>query len=216
VDDLKGLLGEELFSQLTAKLGDKKLLIDDGKMIPKHRFDEVSDSLKTQKELNKTYEDQVKQLKESVSGNADLTKQIGDLQKQIKEQQSTSDAKVTKATKTFAVKEALLNEGVADIEARELLSLRFDIEKIELDESGKVKGFSEMVKPLKENSTLKNLFGQTKMSGQEHEKGDNPAFGEFAGDKNPFSKKGFNLTKQIEITKSDPKLASQLKQSAQK
>lgn len=214
MEDLKGLVGEELFAQIQAKLGDKKLLIDDGKMIPKHRLDEVSDNLKAQKELNKTYEDQVKQLKESVAGNEGLTKQIGDLQKQVKEQQTNSDAKVIKTQKSFAIKEGLLNAGVADSDARDLLSFKFDIDKVELDESGKVKGFDEMVKPLKENTSLKNLFGQIKMIGQDHQTGDSPNLGEYAGDKNPFSKKGLNLTKQIELKRNNPKLAAQLEESA--
>ena len=43
MEEIKQLLGDELFNSVTEKLGDKKLLIDDGKMIPKSRFDEVNE-----------------------------------------------------------------------------------------------------------------------------------------------------------------------------
>lgn len=214
---LNELLGSELFEQVKAKLGDKKLLLDSGdKYIPKHRFDEVSDNLKAQKELVKSYEDKVKNLETSVKGNDELTKQITTLQSQIAEQKSQSDIRETKTRKTFAVKEGLLNAGVSDPEARELLSMKFDVEKIELDESGKVKGFDDLVKPLKDNATLKNLFGQTVIKGQEHKKGDSPDLGEYAGENNPFKKggKAYNLTKQLELKKADPDLAKRLAESA--
>lgn len=171
MDDLKVFFGEELFSQISAKLGDKKLIFDDGRMIPKHRLDEVSESLKSQKEINKNYEEQIKQLKEASGKDEALTKQISELQKAMKEQQATLEQKEISAKKSFAIKEGLLNQGVSDKEARELLSLKFDLSKIELDENGSVKGFDEFIKPMKENSALKNLFGEKKIVGQEHQKG---------------------------------------------
>lgn len=216
MENLQDLLGADLHSQVMAKLGEKKLLVDDGKMIPKHRLDELSDNLKAQKELVKSYEDKVKSLEQSAKGNDELTKQITTLQSQISEKQNEYTAKETRTRKTFAVKEGLLNAGVSDADARELLALKFDADKIELDEGGKVKGFDELVKPFKENATLKNLFGQKVMKGQEHQSGDNPEFGEYAGDKNPFSKKSLNLTKQIEIKKANPELAKKLQAAAQK
>jgi len=212
--DIKEILGEELFSQVTAKLGDKKLLLDDGKLIPKHRLDEVSESLKMQKEQNQGYKEQVEQLKKSASGNEELTKQITSLQSQMTEKETQFTAKELKTKKTFAIKEALLNAGVADADARDVLSYKFDIEKIELDEQGKPKGFEETIKPLKENNAFKGMFGQTKMAGNEHDNGKNPDLGEYAGDKNPFSKKGLNLQKQIEIHRKDTVLEQKLRASA--
>ena len=49
---VKELLGEELYGKVRLKLGkDKGLLIDDGMLIPKHRFDCVNISLKEHKQL---------------------------------------------------------------------------------------------------------------------------------------------------------------------
>ena len=48
---VKEILGAELYAQVTDKLGDKNLIIDDGKLIPKHRFDCINISLKEHKQL---------------------------------------------------------------------------------------------------------------------------------------------------------------------
>lgn len=213
---LNEILGSELFEQVKTKLGDKKLILDDGKIIPKHRFDEINDALKSQKELVKSYDEKVKNLESLANGNEDLKKSIQTLQTQIAEKQAEFSAMEIKTRKSFAVKEALLNSGVADAEARELLAMKFDVEKIELDEIGRVKGFDDLVKPLKDNATLKNLFGQTFVAGQEHQRGNNPDLGEYAGENNPFRRggKAYNLTKQLELKKADPDLAKRLMESA--
>lgn len=41
MEDLKNLLGEELFNKIQEKLGDKKVMVDDN-FIPKTRFDQVN------------------------------------------------------------------------------------------------------------------------------------------------------------------------------
>lgn len=48
--ELENVLGAELYRQVQARLNGLKLLIDDGKLIPKHRFDCVNLSLKDHKE----------------------------------------------------------------------------------------------------------------------------------------------------------------------
>ncbi len=44
-------LGEELYARVTDKLGGKKVIVDDGRFIPKHRFDCINISLKEHKQL---------------------------------------------------------------------------------------------------------------------------------------------------------------------
>lgn len=48
--ELENLLGKDLLAQVRQKLGNAKLLVDDGKLIPKHRFDCINISLKEHKE----------------------------------------------------------------------------------------------------------------------------------------------------------------------
>lgn len=47
MEELKKLLGEELYNQLVAKLGDKKIdIVNDGRWIPKEKFDQVNGQVK--------------------------------------------------------------------------------------------------------------------------------------------------------------------------
>jgi|AGTN01.1.fsa_nt_gi hypothetical protein len=50
MEELSNVLGEELFLKVQNALADKKLIVDDGKLIPKHRFDCINISLKEHKE----------------------------------------------------------------------------------------------------------------------------------------------------------------------
>lgn len=48
---VKELLGDELYAQVAERLGGRSLIIDDGRLIPKHRFDCINISLKEHKQL---------------------------------------------------------------------------------------------------------------------------------------------------------------------
>lgn len=186
MEDLKKLVGDVLYGQLVEKLGDKQIflfdkgqtvIIDDGKMIPKHRLDEVIEQKKNLQALVDQSEKDLKSLKKAAEGNTELTGQIESLQKAAKDAKIAADQAELQIKRSFAVKEALMNAGVVDPEARDLLSLKFDASKIELDDKGKVKGFDEMVKPIKENKTFSGMFGETKIAGQQHGQGGSPTPG---------------------------------------
>ena len=155
MDELEKLLGTELFNQVKEKLGDKKVIIDDGKMIPKSRLDEVSeqkDALKSQVDaLNKDLEG----LKKSVKDNEGATAKIKELQDAI----TAKEAESLAITKKFAVREALKN---AECKHPELFEPRFDLAKIEMD-GDKIKGFDDMLKPIKEQYA--DQFGTVKVAG---------------------------------------------------
>ena len=63
MDKLKELLGEELFSQVKEKIGDVKIMIDDGNFIPKARFDQVNEEKKELKEMLKERDKQLEDIK---------------------------------------------------------------------------------------------------------------------------------------------------------
>lgn len=157
--ELKALLGEELYNQVIEKLGDTKLVVDDGSLIPKYRLDEVIQQRKALQDQVAKYEKDLTDLKKLASGNEELTKQISALQEQNKALTEKNNAELVKIQKSFALKEALLSAGVTDQDSRELLINRFDLEKLELDDSGKLKNADELIKPFKEHPVLKNLFG---------------------------------------------------------
>lgn len=166
MEELKKILGEELYQQVTDKLGDKKLLIDDGKsMIPYHRFEEVIAKNNALKEQLAKREEDLKQLETYAKGNEELKKKLEELQSQSEAYKQEFAKKEIQMKKQLALKEALMNEGVVDTDARDLLLGKFDLEKIEL-ENDKIKNFENMVAPLKTHQTLSKLFGNDLVRGK--------------------------------------------------
>jgi len=225
--ELKEILGEELagkvsasadelVKQIVTKLGSTKLILGDATThVPKSEFNEKNEALKAAKELIAKNENDLKTLKDAAAGNVTLQTQITDLQRANKAAKEEADASQLRTKKTFALKEALMNAGVGDPEARNLLALKFDIEKMELDEAGVPKGFLDQLKPIKENKAFAGMFGTTVIVGQEHAGGESPdpALREYATN-NPFSRSTKNLTTQIKIQKENPELAEKLKVTA--
>jgi len=222
--ELKELIGEELAGQVAAKAGDRqvlvfdkgvKVVIDDGKLIPKYRLDEVIAARDAATALVEQHEKDLKILKKAAEGNTALTQQITELQAVVKASKDEAERTMAQVRKQFALKEALMGAGVVDPDARDLLALKFDVSKIEVGEDGKVKGFDDMLKPIKENKTLASMFGQTVIGGQQHGDGGtpDPSLGEYAT-KNPFSEKTLNLMEQIKLQRDNPKLAERLRAMA--
>jgi len=183
MEAIKALLGEVLFAQVTEKLQGKelflhdkgqKVLIDDGNLIPKHRLDEVLESKKALQAQITQNDSDLKALKKAAEGNTDLTAQIDSLQKASKDARVAAEQNEITLKKSFALKESLMNAGVSDADARDLLALKFDPTKVELDDKGKIKGFDEMLKPIKENKAFSAMFGTQKIAGQEHGHGGLP------------------------------------------
>ncbi len=83
MDELEKLLGPELFTRLKQKLGDVKLLIDDGKLIPKHRFDCINLSLKDHKEQVKKLREKNAALENELKTQKELQEKVKDLEKQV-------------------------------------------------------------------------------------------------------------------------------------
>ena len=83
MDELEKLLGLELFTRLKQKLGDVKLLIDDGKLIPKHRFDCINLSLKDHKEQVKELREKNAALENELKSQKELQEKVKDLEKQV-------------------------------------------------------------------------------------------------------------------------------------
>ena len=160
--ELKDLLGEELFDQVTSKIGDIKLILDEGNLIPKYRFDEINESKKNLQALLEQNNKELETLKSNFKGNEELQKQLQTLTEQSNKLSEEFKTKEVRIKKEFNLKESLLNQGVTDIKARELILKSFDVDTIELDETGKVKDFDNLIKPLKENPVLSSLFGQSK------------------------------------------------------
>lgn len=147
--DLKELLGEDLFNQVSEKLGDKKIMIDDKNFIPKARFDEVNEA---KKELEKQISDRDKQLKDlsvKAQGNEELTKQIEELQLSNKQIAKDYEDRINKMQFDNALEGALTNAKCKNTKALKAL---LDIDNVKLNE-GKLEGLEEQLNKLKESDS---------------------------------------------------------------
>lgn len=187
--DLKTILGEDLAGKLSAsaddlakqvitKLTTAKILVDNGaaekpEWIPAHRLAEVTAEKRTEQDRAKKLEDDIRAIKLEADNIPTLKAKITEMQTANTAAKAQYEAEQLKSKKSSALMIALMDNGVNDPAARELLAKSFDIEKIELDEAGKPKGFDALLKPIKEHQSLKGMFGQTRMIGQQHIEGDN-------------------------------------------
>lgn len=200
MDWLKQILGEDLYNELfpkeksdllkkvNDKIGTKKFIEDDGKLIPKNRFDEVNSKLNDPENGLKAVTDKLSNLQKQYdelknqkdTGKSEIEKQLETLTKNFNELKVASEQKdklLLTEKKTSALTTAL-TEAKANPKYLNLLKKEFDLEKIELDENGKIKGFADLIKPVQEN--LKDLFGEVKItgSGPQHQNNDQDNFTE--------------------------------------
>ena len=154
---LKEILGEELYSQVTDKLGDKKIaIVSDGNWIPKAKFDDVN----TEKNEYKTQIDNLNQelgeLKEKLKDNDNANETIADLQKQIE----NKEIELEKTRKSNAIKLEVLKANPNDV--ADILPHLKD-ESITIKEDGTIEGLKEQLENLKENKPY--LFKQVEPQG---------------------------------------------------
>jgi len=200
MNELETLLGAELFKTLTEKLGDKKIILDDGKLIPKSRFDEVNDAKNgLQKQLDEIAKGQTETVEKAV---ADYKKQLADVQKQLKimEKASGDNEELQKKLADYqteiktkvdefentrkAEKEAfekqmieqktnlLLENNLIKAQARNPKAVKalLELDKIKLD-GDNLLGLNEQIEKLKSNESW--LFGETTVTGQKSSDKDN-------------------------------------------
>ncbi len=180
--EAKELFGDELNTQVVEKLGTEhaifihkpgeKYVINDGNLIPRSRLNEETEKRENVQKLLTERDDQLASLKKTVKGNEELEKTIADLQKTNKSSLEKVTADQLLFVKKLAIKEGLLNAGVADASARDLLVGSFDLSKVNLDDKNQVIGFNDLLKPIKENKALGGLFGTVVIEGQEHKDGE--------------------------------------------
>jgi hypothetical protein len=212
-EPLKEILGDLFTADVEAKLtaSGKKVLVDSKNFIPLEKYDAEHEKVKALEERIIAYEADMKTLKKAAEGNADLQSQIATLQENHKTEKEALTKREKEIEKSFKIKEALLNSGVEDAEARNLLAPKFA--NIEVDDKGELKGFEEALKPIKENKAFTGMFGKIVITGAEHENGNDSNLGEWSS-KNPFSKATFNMTEQIKLRKEQPELAKKLMAAA--
>lgn len=147
--DLKELLGDELYSQVTEKLGDKKLMVDDGNFIPKSRFEQVNQAKKELEVQVKERDTQLADLSKNNKDNESLLNQIKELQTLNKQTTTDYEAKINQMQFDYALEGALINAKCKNSKALRAL---LDIDNVKFNEN-KFEGLEEQLNKLKESDS---------------------------------------------------------------
>lgn len=178
--------------------------------IPKSRFDEVNEAKKKLEQDIKTRDEQLEALKKIDAEG--LQAEIEKLQKENKATKEKYEAELKQIRLNNAVERALIASKAKNIKAVKAL---LDLENVELDEDGNIKGLDKQIKKLQESEDSSFLF-DIQSSNKQQLKGFKP--GESSDGiptgKNPWSKEHFNLTEQGKILRENPELARQLQAAA--
>lgn len=150
--DLKELLGEELYNQVVAKAGDKKLaVVSDGNWFPKEKFDQVNNAKKEAEKNLQDRDTQLEQLKASAGDNEALKAQIADLQTTNATAKTEYETKLKELQLTTAIKLALGN----DVHDADMALGQLDKSVITLDENGAIKsGLKEQIETLRTSKSF--------------------------------------------------------------
>ena len=146
---LKELLGEELYSQVTEKLGNKKIMVDDGNFIPKSRFDQVNQAKKELEVQLKDRDTQLADLSKNNKDNENLLNQIKDLQALNKQTTADYENKINQIQFDYALDGALTN---AKSKNNKALKALLDMNSIKYQE-GKFEGLQEQIEALQKDAS---------------------------------------------------------------
>lgn len=162
--DLKELLGEELYNQVTEKAGEHKINItSDGNWIPKSKFDSVNNEKNTLKgqldDLNKDIQD----LEGKVKAKEDVDKTLADLRQTLKD----NDLKMAQLKKDSAIKVEALKSNPIDIDD---IIPHINKDSITVNDDG-ITGLKEQLEKLQETKAY--LFKAEQPQGTGGTKGNN-------------------------------------------
>ena len=172
---LKEKLGEELFKQVSEKLGkDEKLILNDGTYIPKDKFDEANNKAKQLGEQVAERDTQIEQLKNDTQTNDELKSKIEELQQQNEKTKSELSQQLESQKLDSGIDKKLMQKKAKNIKAVKAL---LDMGKIKLTDDG-ITGFEEQLEEIIESDGF--LFEQEE---EEEEKNERTSSGFDGGNK---------------------------------
>ncbi|MBS4535827.1 phage scaffolding protein [Clostridium sp. D2Q-14] len=137
--------------------------------MPKDKYNEVSEAKKQLESDIKERDKQLKDLGGKVKGNEDLEKQIKELQVTNKKAADDYESKIRNITLDNSIK-MWLKDNNAKYE--DLLSTKFDREKLTIADDGSINGLEEQGNSIKEG--YKDLFTQAISGNSPNDTGDSP------------------------------------------
>ena len=217
---LKELLGEELYSQLAAKINEhngneankenqiKIANLGTGEYVGKGKYDALNDLLKGKETELTTANGLIAELKKGTKGNEELQQKIGTYETQVADLQAQLQETKIKS----AVKVALLSEKAVDVDYLTFKlneKLKEKGETLQLDENDNIKGWDAYKDGLK--TQFPSMF-ESAGNGTKKVLGDNRLpegdGGHDAVTKEDFAKMGYKS--RVELKASNPELYSKL------
>ena len=198
---LKELLGEELYSQVMEKVGDKHkiAIVSDGNWIPKDKFDAVNNEKNEYKQQVESLNQKLTELNGKLKDNEEAQQTIEALKQQIEDKEQ----ELAQTRKINAIKFEILKANPRDV-ADILPHIDSDVVKIE---DGKVLGLEEQIKALKESKAY--LFNDEEPSGTGGSKGNAPR----SASRNIITKEDFskmNYLERLKLKQENEELYNQL------
>ena len=127
----------------------------DGNYVIKHRFDEVNNELKTNKEQVTSRDAQIAELKKFEGDSKALGEKIAALEKENKEKSDKYLSDLFGERKRAAVKFALLEDDASKPFDADMVMSLFNLDTIEVDEAGKIsKGFKEQAETIRKDKAF--------------------------------------------------------------
>ena len=209
MDDLKDLLGDELYTQVKAKLNGQKIIFDTGDLVPKRDwipktvFAEKEQRWKEQLEERTTEMTSVKEQLKAAEGQpeklAEIQKKMTETETRFKEKDKLNKTELEKALKGHAVELALKD---AQCLHSELLVSKVSFDSVvEID--GKMVVPEAVILALKEK--YKENFGKTVVQGDPSHPDPDP------DPENRSSKNLTELNKQLAIAHEKPDVLATVK-----
>lgn len=203
---LEELLSEkpELLSQVKEVIGDKKLHVtNDGNWIPKEKFNDLNEEKKQLVAQLGERDQQLETLKKSSGDTEKLQQELSRMQEENKTTKAKYESEMRELRTTSAIRTALAGKVHNPDVAMKLL----DASKIELDDSGAVKGgFDDQVKSLKESDPYLFVAEPTTTPGRFNPRGATP--GSSNHEPAPGSSQGFGKqaaqSKKVETPVENP------------
>ncbi len=159
LDFINGLLDEEGKKKLAEKLGDKKLVVNDGNYVPRSELNAKNDEVKDLRKQISDRDRQLDELKTKAAGNESLQKQIEDLKAENQKTKDDFESKLQVQAFDHTLEKAIQGTQAKNVAAVKAL---LKVDGIKLD-GDKLLGFDDQIKAIKESDAY--LFNDEKPGG---------------------------------------------------
>lgn len=146
--NLKEILGEELYSQVKEKIGDKELFVNDGTFIPKKKFDDLNED---KKKIQGQLDDANKKIEDLSKLNAeDLQKEIDDWKQKYEEDTKALNDDIAKREREYLINDLIRDLKFSSESAKKAFKTELSSKDLKI-EDGKLIGFDDYLSSYKKS-----------------------------------------------------------------